>query len=211
MFTAGDDSSWTELTRGTGPVVRVSAVDLQAAKRERNRLRSGGDVSVVLDITVQIAENFRAARRGMPAHGGAGTHAIEYAAARSASLTMSRRASEVSSSSGRSASAARQACALLTIAASGWFSSCAIEPVTSPTVATRATCVSAACVSRSAFSASFCGVRSRTKATPSSGDARPALPIRTGTLGAIRPWRLCSMNLENARSSARPRRGGTPG
>lgn len=78
MFTAGDDSSWTELTRGSGPVVRVSAVDLQAAKRERNRLRSGSDVSVVLDITVQIAENFRAARRGMPAHGGAGTHAIEY-------------------------------------------------------------------------------------------------------------------------------------
>ena len=79
MFTAGADSGWTELTRGDGPAVRVSAVDLQAAKRERSRLRSGdGDVSVVLDITVQIAENFRAARRGMPVHDGAGTRAIEY-------------------------------------------------------------------------------------------------------------------------------------
>jgi hypothetical protein len=79
MFTAGEDSGWTELTRGDGPAVRVSAVDLQAAKRERSRLRSGdGDVSVVLDITVQIAENFRAARRGMPVHDGAGTQAIEY-------------------------------------------------------------------------------------------------------------------------------------
>jgi hypothetical protein len=79
MFTAGEDSGWTELTRGDGPAVRVSAVDLQAAKRERSRLRSGdGDVSVVLDITVQIAENFRAARRGMPVHDGAGPQAIEY-------------------------------------------------------------------------------------------------------------------------------------
>jgi hypothetical protein len=79
MFTAGEDSSWTELTRGTCPAVRVSAVDLQAAKRERSRLRSDGeDVSVVLDVTVQIAENFRAARRGMPAHGGGEAHAIEY-------------------------------------------------------------------------------------------------------------------------------------
>ena len=78
MFTAGADSGWTELTSGAGPAIRVSAVDLQAAKRERSRLRSGGDVSVVLDITVQIAENFRAARRGLPAQVGSGTDAIRY-------------------------------------------------------------------------------------------------------------------------------------
>ncbi len=78
MFTVGADSSWTELTGGDGPVVRVSAADLQQAKRERNRLRSGGDVAVVLDITVLIADNFRAARRDMPARGGAATEAIHY-------------------------------------------------------------------------------------------------------------------------------------
>src|SRR5439155_1292740 len=84
------------------------------------------------------------------------------ALARSASLTMSAKASRTSSRPWRPlGSRPRHALALLTMAASGWFSSWAKEAVTSPSVVTRVTCVSAACASRKASEASQCSVRSR--------------------------------------------------
>jgi hypothetical protein len=61
------DADWVELTSGDEPAVRVSALDLQQAQRARNRIRSDADVSVVLDITVLVAEDYRSAFRGMSA------------------------------------------------------------------------------------------------------------------------------------------------
>ena len=56
------DESWSELTSGPAPVVRVCADDLQQAQRARARLRGDdGDVAVILDITVAVAGDVRAA------------------------------------------------------------------------------------------------------------------------------------------------------
>jgi hypothetical protein len=56
-------SGWSELTDGVEPTVRVSAADLQQARRARARIRAGGDeVAVILDVTVSVAADFRSAR-----------------------------------------------------------------------------------------------------------------------------------------------------
>ncbi|WP_228032216.1 hypothetical protein [Mycolicibacterium sp. P9-22] len=56
------DEAWSELTSGPEPVVRVSAGDLQQARRARTRLRGDdGEVAVILDVTVAVAGDVRAA------------------------------------------------------------------------------------------------------------------------------------------------------
>lgn len=56
------DEAWSELTSGPEPVVRVAAGDLQQARRARTRLRGDdGDVAVILDVTVAVAADVRAA------------------------------------------------------------------------------------------------------------------------------------------------------
>ena len=54
---------WRELTDGDQRTVRVSAPDLQQARRARARIRERGeDVAVILDVTVAVAGDFRSAR-----------------------------------------------------------------------------------------------------------------------------------------------------
>jgi len=54
---------WSELTDGDQRTVRVTASDLQQARRARTRIRARGeDVAVILDITVAVAGDFRSAR-----------------------------------------------------------------------------------------------------------------------------------------------------
>lgn len=68
IFTAGGiDGEWTELTDGGGPAVRVAAPDLNQARRagERVRAAGGADVAVILDVTVVIGRDFRAARMAL--------------------------------------------------------------------------------------------------------------------------------------------------
>ena len=56
------DEAWSELTSGPEPVVRVAAGDLQQARRARTRLRGDdGEVAVILDVTVAVAGDVRAA------------------------------------------------------------------------------------------------------------------------------------------------------
>ena len=56
------DETWSELTSGADPVVRVSAGDLQQAQRARTRLRhDDGDVAVILDVQVAVAPDVRSA------------------------------------------------------------------------------------------------------------------------------------------------------
>jgi hypothetical protein len=56
------DEAWSELTSGPEPVVRVAAGDLQQARRARTRLRGDdGEVAVILDVTVAVAADVRAA------------------------------------------------------------------------------------------------------------------------------------------------------
>lgn len=56
------DEAWSELTSGPEPVVRVAAGDLQQARRTRARLRDDdGGVAVILDVTVAVASDVRAA------------------------------------------------------------------------------------------------------------------------------------------------------
>jgi len=58
-----DGAGVRELTTGDAPVVRVTAPDLQRAQRARDRIRADrDDVAVVLDVTVAVAGDFRAAR-----------------------------------------------------------------------------------------------------------------------------------------------------
>ena len=55
---------WSELTDGVQRAVRLAASDLQQARRARARIRARGeDVAVILDVTVAVAGDFRAARR----------------------------------------------------------------------------------------------------------------------------------------------------
>src|SRR6266851_3606999 len=89
--------------------------------------------------------------------------------ARLPSLMIHSAARRASSRSGLPRSSQRrQATAALTTAASGWFTSWAIEAVSSPSVVTRVTWASSACALRSVSSACLRSVRSSTKATPSS-------------------------------------------
>lgn len=67
MFVTGHGAAdWTELTEGDQRAVRVSAPDLQRARREAARLRPEG-VSVILDVAVVVAEDFRSARNALGA------------------------------------------------------------------------------------------------------------------------------------------------
>jgi hypothetical protein len=56
--------NWSELTSGGATAVRLSAPDLQQARRARGRISD--DVAVILDITVAVAADFRSARDAMP-------------------------------------------------------------------------------------------------------------------------------------------------
>jgi hypothetical protein len=56
--------NWSELTSGEVTAVRLTAPDLQQARRARGRISD--DVAVILDITVTVAADFRSARDAMP-------------------------------------------------------------------------------------------------------------------------------------------------
>jgi hypothetical protein len=56
--------NWSELTSGEATAVRLTAPDLQQARRARGRISD--DVAVILDITVAVAADFRSARAAMP-------------------------------------------------------------------------------------------------------------------------------------------------
>jgi hypothetical protein len=56
--------NWRELTSGDTTAVRLTAPDLQQARRARGRITD--DVAVILDITVAVAADFRSARDAMP-------------------------------------------------------------------------------------------------------------------------------------------------
>lgn len=61
-----DGGTWSELTDGDLPTVRISAPDLAQARRLRTRIRSDeADVAVILDVTVAVAGDYRSARRGL--------------------------------------------------------------------------------------------------------------------------------------------------
>lgn len=63
---AGDN--WSELTAGDQPTVRLAASDLQRAQRGRARIQSDQrDVAVILDVTVDVAADFRSVRDSMAA------------------------------------------------------------------------------------------------------------------------------------------------
>ncbi|MGV0815433.1 hypothetical protein ABQF34_26070 [Mycolicibacterium boenickei] len=58
-----DADTWTELTEGEQPTARISASDLAQARRIRSRLKAEDDaVSVILDVTVAVAGDYRSAR-----------------------------------------------------------------------------------------------------------------------------------------------------
>jgi hypothetical protein len=61
VFITDAVGQWTELTAGGYPVVRLSAPDLQEARRRRRRLPA--DVPVVLDVAVAVADDSRTALR----------------------------------------------------------------------------------------------------------------------------------------------------
>jgi hypothetical protein len=56
--------NWSELTSGEAAAVRLTAPDLQQARRARGRISH--DVAVILDLTVAVAADFRSARDAMP-------------------------------------------------------------------------------------------------------------------------------------------------
>lgn len=66
VFIADPVGEWTELTTGGHPVVRLSAPDLQEARRRRRRLPA--DVAVVLDVSVAVADDSRAALTVLSGH-----------------------------------------------------------------------------------------------------------------------------------------------
>ena len=61
-----DPDGVSELTGGDQQIVRVAAPDLQQARRVRSRIRAGADdVAVILDVTVAVAGDFRAAQQAL--------------------------------------------------------------------------------------------------------------------------------------------------
>ena len=76
--TTGDN--WSELTAGDQPAVRLAASDLQRAQRSRARIRSDDrDVAVILDVTVDVAADFRSVRDSITAlASGAGDGTFRY-------------------------------------------------------------------------------------------------------------------------------------
>lgn len=78
LFVA-DRGEWDELTDGDAHVVRVSAPDLQQARRARARIRADADdVAVILDVTVSVGPDFRSARSAFAA-GDTGDETVRYA------------------------------------------------------------------------------------------------------------------------------------
>jgi urease gamma subunit len=76
LFLAVGRGDWSELTDGDQRTVRVTAPDLQQARRARTRIRARGeDVAVILDITVAVAGDFRSARSAL----GQADHTVHYA------------------------------------------------------------------------------------------------------------------------------------
>ena len=77
LFVADAPSGdWSELTDGDQRAVRVTASDLQQARKARARIWARGeDVAVILDITVAVAGDFRSARRVL----GPTDHTVHYA------------------------------------------------------------------------------------------------------------------------------------
>ncbi|BBY86342.1 hypothetical protein MTOK_21240 [Mycolicibacterium tokaiense] len=59
------DDVWTELTAGTAPAVRFNAPDLQQAQRMRRGLAS----AAILDVTVVVDADFRAAQQQLSSAG----------------------------------------------------------------------------------------------------------------------------------------------
>ncbi|TGD83951.1 hypothetical protein BayCH28_27730 [Mycolicibacterium sp. CH28] len=66
VFVAETGGTWTELTAGGNPVVRLSAPDLQEARRRRRRLPA--DVPVILDLAVSVADDARTALAAISDH-----------------------------------------------------------------------------------------------------------------------------------------------
>ena len=65
-----DVGTWDELTVDQRPAVRITASDLAQARRISSGIRSDNDrVSVILDVTVAVAGDFRSARRGLEVAG----------------------------------------------------------------------------------------------------------------------------------------------
>lgn len=63
------DDALSELTAGGSPVVRLSAPDLQRAKRGTARIHADGrDVAVVLDVAVSVPGDYRAAAASGTVH-----------------------------------------------------------------------------------------------------------------------------------------------
>lgn len=56
--------NWSEVTEGDTAAIRLAAPDLQQARRARGRITD--DVSVILDITVAVAADFRSAHDALP-------------------------------------------------------------------------------------------------------------------------------------------------
>jgi urease gamma subunit len=76
LFLADRRGGWSELTDGDQRTVRVTASDLQQARRARARIRARGeDVAVILDVTVAVAGDFRSARSVL----GPADHTVHYA------------------------------------------------------------------------------------------------------------------------------------
>lgn len=74
-----NDSDWVEVTSDGLPAVRVSAPDLQLAQRARARIQRDEPVSVVLDITVLVAQDYRSARRSLSAAQDDAPGSVQYA------------------------------------------------------------------------------------------------------------------------------------
>ncbi|MEZ0340775.1 hypothetical protein ACAG25_12415 [Mycobacterium sp. pV006] len=73
-----DDTGFSELTDGDDQrIVRVSASDLQQARRACRRVRDQvGGPAAVLDVAVAVADDYRAARRAI---GAAAPGTVQYA------------------------------------------------------------------------------------------------------------------------------------
>lgn len=69
----------SELTRGDQQIVRVAAPDLQKARKVRARIREDArDVAVILDVTVSVAGDFRAAQQVLGPSTGAEADTVHY-------------------------------------------------------------------------------------------------------------------------------------
>jgi urease gamma subunit len=75
----GQDSRWAELTAGEQSAVRFTAADLQQAQRLRHRILGDDSVSAILDLTVVVDDDIRAAHRRLDELSGPGSDTLSYA------------------------------------------------------------------------------------------------------------------------------------